>query len=597
MEKFDADHKMTTLLRYGTDLTKMAQEGKLDPIIGRSEQIERVTQILCRRRKNNPCLIGEPGVGKTVIAEGLALHMVNGQLPPKLQKKKIVSIDMARVVAGTTYRGDFEERLVKIVDEVKQSDGDIILFVDEVHSLIGAGDGCNALNIWKPALARGEMKLIGATTLSEYKKYIEKDVALERRFQPVKVPEPSTDEAIQILEGVSKCYASYHNVKYAEEAIVSAVKLSQRYISDRNLPDKAIDLIDEAGSRVYLSRYNVSGPIPVVTELDIQQAVTTVTGIPVEKVSKKDSKRLLKMEEVLHKHVIGQTEAVNVISRAIRRSRVGIRDPCRPIGCFLFTGPTGVGKTELANVLAAEYFGSKEAMIRLDMSEYYERHTVSKLIGSPPGYVGYDEGGQLTELVRHSSHSVILLDEIEKAHPDVFNILLQILDDGRLTDNKGRTIDFKNTIIIMTSNIGSGVIGKGGSDNGSSETNARVAEELKKFFKPEFLNRLDEVIIFHQLTKSEVERIANMMLEEVSKRLKEKKIKLLFTKSFKEKIADDGYSPSYGARPLRRTITRLLEDILAEKMLSGEINEGDSVMVDIGLNGNVLLFPNSLMIS
>ncbi|PIA26074.1 hypothetical protein AQUCO_10000028v1 [Aquilegia coerulea] len=596
MERLQGNHKMTTLLKYGTDLTKMAQEGKLDLIIGRSEQIERVTQILCRRRKNNPCLIGEPGVGKTVIAEGLALHIVNAQpIPPKLLKKKIVSIDMARVVAGTKYRGQLEERLVEIVDEVKESNGDIILFVDEVHTLIGAGGGGNALNaanILKPALARGEIKMIGATTLSEYRKYIEKDAALERRFQPVKVPEPSTDEAIQIIQGVSKSYASHHNVRYAEDAIVSAVKLSERYISDRFLPDKAIDLIDEAGSRVYLSRFNASGPIPVVTEKDIQQVVTSLTGIPVEKVSKKDSERLLKMEEVLHKHVIGQTEAVNVISRAIRRSRVGIRNQRRPIGSFLFTGPTGVGKTELANVLAAEYFSSKQAMIRLDMSEYYERHTVAKLIGSPPGYVGYDEGGQLTELVRRKSHSVILLDEIEKAHPDIFNILLQILDDGRLTDNKGRIIDFKNTIIIMTSNIGSGVIGKGGSD-----ANARVAEELKKFFKAEFLNRLDEIIIFQQLTKSEVEKIANIMLKEVSGRLKEKKIKLHFTKSFKEKIADDGYSPIYGARPLRRTITRFLEDSLAEKMLSGEINKGEYVKVDIDMNGNVMLLRNSFVIS
>ncbi|PIA26066.1 hypothetical protein AQUCO_10000027v1, partial [Aquilegia coerulea] len=597
MEKFEANnHNMTTLLMYGTDLTKKAQEGKLDPIIGRSEQIERVIQILCRRRKSNPCLIGEPGVGKTVIAEGLALNIVNGQHPPQLKKKKIVSIDMARVVAGTTYRGELEERLVEIVDEVKESNGDIILFVDEVHTLIGAGGGCDALNaanILKPALARGEIKLIGATTLSEYRKYIEKDAALERRFQPVKVPEPSTDEAIQILQGVSKSYASHHNVKYAEEAIVSAVKLSQRYISDRFLPDKAIDLIDEAGSRVHLSRFNASGPIPIVTELDIQQVVTSMTGIPVEKVSRKDSERLLNMEEVLHKLVIGQKEAVNVISRAIRRSRVGIRDPCRPIGSFLFTGPTGVGKTELANVLASEYFGSKEAMIRLDMSEYYDRYTVSKLIGSPPGYVGYNKGGQLTELVRRRSHTVILLDEVEKAHPDIFNILLQILDDGRLTDNKGRTIDFKNTIIIMTSNIGSGVIGNGGYQNGFDQVNSRVAEELRKFFKIEFLNRLDEVIIFHQLTESEVREIVDIMLKEIVKRLKEKKIMLQCSKAFRDRVAEEGYSPSYGARALRRTIVRLLEDKLTDKMLTGEINEGDAVIVDIDSDGNVIVSTNS----
>ncbi|KAF9623002.1 hypothetical protein IFM89_035983 [Coptis chinensis] len=582
-------------------------QGKLDPTIGRQEQIQRVMQILCKRRKNHPCLIGEPGVGKTQIAEGLALRIVkNADIPEKFRENKVFSIDMGRLLAGTSYRGDFEERLNGVVDEVRESNGAIILFIDEVHTLIGAGgyNASSAANILKPALARSEFKYlpyalawefslqcIGATTNDEYKKYIEKDKALERRFQTVNVPEPSVDEAIQILQGLITHYEAHHSVRYAEDAISAAVKLSHRYIRDRFLPDKAIDLIDEAGSFVSLRLKNKLYPIPVVTELNIQCIVSSMTGIPVEKVSSKDSERLLKLEDIMHLNVVGQTEAVNAIARAIRRSRVGIRDPSHPIGTFLFTGPTGVGKTELANVLAAEYFGSKEAMIRLDMSEFYGRHTVSKLVGSPPGYIGHDEGGQLTEFVRRQPHTLILLDEVEKAHSDVLSILLQIMDAGRLTDGKGRTVDFSNAIVIMTSNIGSGVRGR--YQNSFTNVNAGVTEELKKIFKAEFLNRLDEVIIFHQLTGSEVTLIVDRMLKEVSQRLAEKNIKLQFTKCFKDKVAKEGYSPSYGARALRRTIVRLLEDTLAHKMLIGDINEGDSVLADIDSDGDVTAYTNS----
>lgn len=653
--------KMPTLEEYGTNLTKLAEEGKLDPVVGRQAQIERVTQILGRRTKNNPCLIGEPGVGKTAIAEGLAQRIANGDVPETIEGKKVITLDMGLLVAGTKYRGEFEERLKKLMEEIKQSD-EIILFIDEVHTLIGAGaaeGAIDAANILKPALARGELQCIGATTLDEYRKHIEKDPALERRFQPVKVPEPTVDETVQILRGLRERYEIHHKLRYTDEALEAAAHLSYQYISDRFLPDKAIDLVDEAGSRVRLrdaqlpeearelekelrqitkekneaSRsqdFEKAGELrdremdlksqiqsltdknkeknkaeneagdsgPVVTEVDIQHIVSSWTGIPVEKVSVDESGRLLNMEETLHTRVIGQDEAVKAISRAIRRARVGLKNPNRPIASFIFSGPTGVGKSELAKTLASYYFGSEEAMIRLDMSEFMERHTVSKLIGSPPGYVGYTEGGQLTEAVRRRPYTVVLFDEIEKAHPDVFNMMLQILEDGRLTDSKGRTVDFKNTLLIMTSNVGSSVIEKGGrrigfdldydeKDSSYNRIKSLVQEELKQYFRPEFLNRLDEMIVFRQLTKLEVKEISDIMLREVFERLRGKGIELQVTERFKDRVVDEGYNPSYGARPLRRAIMRLLEDSMAEKMLGGEIKEGDSVIVDVDADGNV----------
>ncbi|VAI46051.1 unnamed protein product [Triticum turgidum subsp. durum] len=655
--------KMPTLEEYGTNLTKLAEEGKLDPVVGRQDQIERVTQILGRRTKNNPCLIGEPGVGKTAIAEGLAQRITNGDVPETIEGKKVITLDMGLLVAGTKYRGEFEERLKKLMEEIKQSD-DIILFIDEVHTLIGAGaaeGAIDAANILKPALARGELQCIGATTLDEYRKHIEKDPALERRFQPVKVPEPTVDETIQILRGLRERYELHHKLQYTDDALVAAAKLSYQYISDRFLPDKAIDLIDEAGSRVRLRHAQLpdeakeldkelrqvtkdkneavrgqdfekagelrdremelkaqitaiidkskemvkaeseSGEVgPLVTEADIQHIVSSWTGIPVEKVSADESDRLLKMEATLHQRIIGQDEAVKAISRAIRRARVGLKNPNRPIASFIFSGPTGVGKSELAKALASYYFGSEEAMIRLDMSEFMERHTVSKLIGSPPGYVGYTEGGQLTEAVRRRPYTVVLFDEIEKAHPDVFNMMLQILEDGRLTDSKGRTVDFKNTLLIMTSNVGSSVIEKGGrkigfdldydeKDTSYNRIKSLVTEELKQYFRPEFLNRLDEMIVFRQLTKLEVKEIADIMLKEVFDRLKVKEIDLQVTERFRDRVVDDGYNPSYGARPLRRAIMRLLEDSLAEKMLAGEVKEGDSAIVDVDSEGKVIV--------
>ncbi|KAJ0261828.1 Chaperone protein ClpC1 [Hirschfeldia incana] len=654
-------NKMPTLEEYGTNLTKLAEEGKLDPVVGRQPQIERVVQILGRRTKNNPCLIGEPGVGKTAIAEGLAQRIASGDVPETIEGKKVITLDMGLLVAGTKYRGEFEERLKKLMEEIKQSD-EIILFIDEVHTLIGAGaaeGAIDAANILKPALARGELQCIGATTLDEYRKHIEKDPALERRFQPVKVPEPTVDETIQILKGLRERYEIHHKLRYTDESLVAAAQLSYQYISDRFLPDKAIDLIDEAGSRVRLRHAQVpeearelekelrqitkekneavrgqdfekAGTLrdreielraevsaiqakgkemskaesetgeegPMVTESDIQHIVSSWTGIPVEKVSTDESDRLLKMEETLHKRVIGQDEAVKAISRAIRRARVGLKNPNRPIASFIFSGPTGVGKSELAKALAAYYFGSEEAMIRLDMSEFMERHTVSKLIGSPPGYVGYTEGGQLTEAVRRRPYTVVLFDEIEKAHPDVFNMMLQILEDGRLTDSKGRTVDFKNTLLIMTSNVGSSVIEKGGrrigfdldydeKDSSYNRIKSLVTEELKQYFRPEFLNRLDEMIVFRQLTKLEVKEIADILLQEVFERLKKKEIELQVTERFRERVVDEGYNPSYGARPLRRAIMRLLEDSMAEKMLAREIKEGDSVIVDVDSEGKV----------
>ncbi|XP_057870471.2 ATP-dependent Clp protease ATP-binding subunit ClpA homolog CD4B, chloroplastic [Cryptomeria japonica] len=663
-----SSNKTPTLEEYGSNLTKLALEGKLDPVVGRQPQIERVIQILGRRTKNNPCLIGDPGVGKTAIAEGLAQLIAAGDVPETIEGKTVITLDMGLLVAGTKYRGEFEERLKKLMDEIKQND-EIILFIDEVHTLIGAGaaeGAIDAANILKPALSRGELQCIGATTLDEYRKHIERDPALERRFQPVQVPEPTVDETIQILGGLRERYEIHHKLRYSDESLVCAAKLSHQYISDRFLPDKAIDLVDEAGSRVHLrytqlpeeakeldkevrqitkekneavrgQDFEKAGQLrdrevelkaqitaitkkgkekskaeseadggPVVTEADIQQIVSVWTGIPVEKVSSDESHKLLKMEETLHQRIIGQDEAVKAISRAIRRARVGLKNPNRPIASFIFSGPTGVGKSELAKALAAYYFGSEEAMIRLDMSEYMERHTVSKLIGSPPGYVGYTEGGQLTEAVRRRPYSVILFDEIEKAHPDVFNMMLQILEDGRLTDSKGRTVDFKNTLLIMTSNVGSSVIEKGGrrsgflfqfeedeEDNSYTRIKSLVLEELKSYFRPEFLNRLDETIVFRQLTKSEVRDIADIMLKEVFERLKIKEIELQVTDRFRDRVVDEGYSPTYGARSLRRAIMRLLEDSMAEKMLSGEIKEGDSAIVDVNEEGNVTVLNGS----
>eukprot|EP00898_Chlorokybus_atmophyticus_P003164 jgi/Chlat1/3849/Chrsp26S04065 len=660
----DEARQLVLTEEFGTNLTKLAEEGKLDPVVGRKPQIERVIQILGRRTKNNPCLIGEPGVGKTAIAEGLAQMIARGDVPETIEGKRVVTLDMGLLVAGTKYRGEFEERLKKLMQEIKDAD-DIILVIDEVHTLIGAGaaeGAIDAANILKPALARGELQCIGATTIDEYRKHIEKDAALERRFQPVQVPEPTVDETIAILQGLRERYEVHHKLRYTEEALEAAARLSAQYISDRFLPDKAIDLIDEAGSRVRLRHaqlppeardlelqlraitkekndavrgqdFERAGQLrdkemefktriqlitskaveqtkaeqsesdaggPVVTEADIQQIVSAWTGIPVEKVSTDESDRLLKMEDTLHQRLIGQEEAVQAISRAIRRARVGLKNPNRPIASFIFSGPTGVGKSELAKALAAYYFGSEEAMVRLDMSEFMERHTVSKLIGSPPGYVGYTEGGQLTEAVRRRPYTVVLFDEIEKAHPDVFNMMLQILEDGRLTDSKGRTVDFKNTLLIMTSNVGSSVIEKGGGqmgfilnddavDHSYNRIKTLVNEELKQYFRPEFLNRLDEIIVFRQLTKPEVKEIAELMLKEVFNRMKDKGMMLDVTERFKDRLVDEGFSVSYGARPLRRAIMRLLEDSLAERILGGEIKEGDSAIVDVDANGNVVV--------
>ncbi|MGH1396736.1 MAG: ATP-dependent Clp protease ATP-binding subunit [Trichormus sp.] len=649
--------KTPTLDEFGSNLTQMATDNKLDPVVGRAKEIERVIQILGRRTKNNPVLIGEPGVGKTAIAEGLASRIANKDVPDILEDKRVVTLDIGLLVAGTKYRGEFEERLKKIMDEIRQA-GNVILVIDEVHTLIGAGaaeGAIDAANILKPALARGELQCIGATTLDEYRKHIERDAALERRFQPVMVGEPSVDETIEILYGLRDRYEQHHKLKISDEALVAAAKLSDRYISDRYLPDKAIDLIDEAGSRVRLinsqlppaakeldkelrqilkekddavrsqdfdragelrdREMEIKGEIraiaqskangasgdgvePVVTEEDIAHIVASWTGVPVNKLTESESEKLLHMEDTLHQRLIGQEDAVKAVSRAIRRARVGLKNPNRPIASFIFSGPTGVGKTELAKSLASYFFGSEEAMIRLDMSEYMERHTVSKLIGSPPGYVGYNEGGQLTEAVRRRPYTVVLFDEIEKAHPDVFNMLLQILEDGRLTDAKGRTVDFKNTLLILTSNIGSKVIEKGGGgigfefgeDQSESQYNRiknLVNEELKQYFRPEFLNRLDEIIVFRQLSKLEVTEIADIMLKEVFGRLTEKGITLEVSDRFKDRLIQEGYSPSYGARPLRRAIMRLLEDSLAEEILSGRIKDGDVALVDVDENGNV----------
>ena len=637
------------LSQFGRDLTKLAKDGKIDPVIGRQKEIERVIQILSRRTKNNPCLIGEPGVGKTAIAEGLALKIVSGEVPELLKDKKIYSLDLTGMVAGTKYRGDFEERIKKVIDEVKNAK-DVILFIDEVHTLIGAGSAegaADAANILKPSLARGELQIIGATTIEEYRKHIEKDAALERRFQPVMVDEPSQEEAIEILKGIKDKYEAHHKVKITDEAIESAVKLSTRYIGDRYLPDKAIDLIDEAASRVRLRSYTAPSDLKEledkkksveaeklsavnaqeferaaalrdeerkldkeikdkkenwhdmagkshdeVTPADIADIVSSWTGVPVTQLSTEESDRLLHMEDELHRRIVGQDEAVEAVSRAIRRGRVGLKDPKKPIGSFIFLGPTGVGKTELCKALAAAMFGDENAMIRLDMSEYMEKHTVSRLIGSPPGYVGYDEGGQLTEKVRRKPYSVVLFDEIEKAHPDVFNMLLQILDDGVLTDGQGRRVDFKNCIIIMTSNVGAKLIsqkqkafgfaaGAKELEQNEKEIKDAVMGELRNTFRPEFLNRVDDIIVFRRLTKENIKEIASRLLAVLQKRVEDMGIEVTFSDEAVSKIADAGFDDVYGARPLKRAIQSRIEDALSEEMLKGNVKKGGKYICNV----------------
>ncbi len=637
------------LSQFGRDLTKLAKDGKIDPVIGRQKEIERVIQILSRRTKNNPCLIGEPGVGKTAIAEGLALKIVSGEVPELLKDKKIYSLDLTGMVAGTKYRGDFEERIKKVIDEVKNAK-DVILFIDEVHTLIGAGSAegaADAANILKPSLARGELQIIGATTIEEYRKHIEKDAALERRFQPVMVDEPSQEEAIEILKGIKDKYEAHHKVKITDEAIESAVKLSTRYIGDRYLPDKAIDLIDEAASRVRLRSYTAPSDLKEledkkksveaeklsavnaqeferaaalrdeerkldkeikdkkenwhdmagkshdeVTPADIADIVSSWTGVPVTQLSTEESDRLLHMEDELHRRIVGQNEAVEAVSRAIRRGRVGLKDPKKPIGSFIFLGPTGVGKTELCKALAAAMFGDENAMIRLDMSEYMEKHTVSRLIGSPPGYVGYDEGGQLTEKVRRKPYSVVLFDEIEKAHPDVFNMLLQILDDGVLTDGQGRRVDFKNCIIIMTSNVGAKLIsqkqkafgfaaGAKELEQNEKEIKDAVMGELRNTFRPEFLNRVDDIIVFQRLTKENIKEIASRLLAVLQKRVEDMGIEVTFSDEAVSKIADAGFDDVYGARPLKRAIQSRIEDALSEEMLKGNVIKGGKYICNV----------------
>ncbi|MDQ3880486.1 MAG: ATP-dependent Clp protease ATP-binding subunit [Chloroflexota bacterium] len=643
--------KTPTLDQLGSNLTELARAGKLDPVIGREKEIERVIQILSRRQKNNPALIGEPGVGKTAIAEGLAQRIVSGDIPETLAEKRVLTLDIGSLVAGTKYRGEFEERLKKIIEELRSS-SDSVLFIDELHTLVGAGaaeGAIDAANILKPPLARGELQCIGATTLDEFRKYIEKDAALERRFQPVMVEEPTVDEAVAILFGIRSRYEEHHKVKITDEAVNAAVDLSVRYIADRALPDKAIDLIDEAGSRVRLRKasappelreaqrqleevterkeaaiaeqdYEAAGPlrdaeaeakeriealraewqadmakvVPEVTEDDIAQVVSMWTGIPVIRISQEESERLLHMEEALHNRVVAQDEAISTISKAVRRARAGLKDPKRPIGSFIFMGPTGVGKTELAKALAEFMFGSEDALVKIDMSEFMERHNVSRLVGAPPGYVGYDEGGQLTEAVRRKSYSVVLLDEIEKAHPEVFNILLQILEDGHLTDAKGRRVDFRNTIIIMTSNVGAQLlqretgIGFRAVVEDSLRANQeydrmkeKVLGELKNTFRPEFLNRIDATVVFRQLTRDEIRIIVDMMLARVKAQLAGQQMELVISDAAKDHIIATGYDQAYGARPLRRVIMNLVEDQLAERMLQAAFEPGDTIRIDL----------------
>ncbi|MCD7036549.1 ATP-dependent protease ATP-binding subunit ClpC [Metabacillus sp. GX 13764] len=635
-----------TLDSLARDLTAIAREGSLDPVIGRSKEIQRVIEVLSRRTKNNPVLIGEPGVGKTAIAEGLAQQIVNNEVPEILRDKRVMTLDMGTVVAGTKYRGEFEDRLKKVMDEIRQA-GNIILFIDELHTLIGAGGAEGAIdasNILKPSLARGELQCIGATTLDEYRKYIEKDAALERRFQPIQVDEPTAEESVQILMGLRDRYEAHHRVSITDEAIDAAVKLSDRYISDRFLPDKAIDLIDEAGSKVRLRSFTTPPNLKElevkleevrkekdaavqsqefekaaslrdteqrlreqleetkktwkakqgqenseVTVEDIAMVVASWTGIPVSRLAQTETDKLLNMENILHSRVIGQEEAVVAVAKAVRRARAGLKDPKRPIGSFVFLGPTGVGKTELARALAESIFGDEESMIRIDMSEYMEKHSTSRLVGSPPGYVGYDEGGQLTEKVRRKPYSVVLLDEIEKAHPDVFNILLQVLEDGRLTDSKGRTVDFRNTILIMTSNVGASelkrnkYVGFNVQDENQSykDMKGKVMGELKKAFRPEFLNRIDEIIVFHSLEKKHLKEIVTLMSDQLTKRLAEQDLELSMTEAAKEKITEEGYDVEYGARPLRRAIQKHVEDRLSEELLRGTIEKGQKIVLDV----------------
>jgi len=696
--------KTSMLEEFGKDLTKAALDGELDPMVGRAKELERTIQILARRQKNNPVLIGEPGVGKTAIAEGLAQRIADGDIPELLRGKKIIQLDLAGLLAGTKYRGEFEERLKNIIKEVTESKRNIILMIDEIHTLVGAGGSggggaMDASNMLKPALSRGEVQVIGATTIEEYRKYIEKDKALERRFQPVEVPEPTVDETVQILRGLARRYEVHHKLTYSDEALVACVKLASQYIQDRFLPDKAIDVMDETGARVRL-RQSVRLPekarekrtelmavqaekeeavknqnyekaaelkakeaainkeivslvaeasstveaegataestatkaegaeaakvmataaeveagqakVPVVTESDVAEVVSTWTGVPVDKVGTDESARLVGLEQTLHNRVIGQSEAVVAVSKAVRRARAGLKNPARPIASFMFCGPTGVGKTELCKALAAAYFGTEDKMIRLDMSEYMERHTVSKLIGSPPGYVGYDEESQLTDGIRRRPYSLVLFDEVEKAHPDVFNLMLQILEDGHLTDSKGRKVSFKNALIIMTSNVGSKVVEKSLSGGGGlgfggmdSENDAeassykrlkeQVGEELKNFFRPEFLNRLDELIVFKSLTKPEVGEIAELEIRKTFKLCAEKGLKLSITDRFKKKVVDEGFNPVYGARPLRRAITRLLEDQLAESFLKTPVINGEYAIVDLDSEGEVVVFRQQI---
>lgn len=646
--------KTPTLDEFGTNLTQLAEDNRLDPVIGREKEIERVIQILGRRTKNNPVLIGEPGVGKTAIAEGLALRIASEDIPEILAGKKVVTLDIGSLVAGTKYRGEFEERLKKIMEEIKSA-GNVILVIDEVHTLIGAGaaeGAVDAANILKPALARGELQCIGATTIDEFRKHIERDAALERRFQQVMVDEPSVEETIEILRGLRERYETHHKLKISDEAIVASVKLGQRYIADRFLPDKAIDLMDEASSRVRLrtsslppeakelekelkvinkekedsiktqdfekasklrdkeeslkakiremsqawkARKDLKETTPVVTEEDITEVVSGWTNIPVTKLSENETKRLLEMESILHKRVIGQEDAISAISRSIRRARVGLKNPNRPIGSFVFSGPSGVGKTELAKALASFFFGTEDSMIRVDMSEFMEKHAISKLIGSPPGYVGFQEGGQITELVRRKPYSVVLFDEIEKAHPDTFNVLLQILEDGRLTDSKGRVVSFKNTIIIMTSNIGARALEKGASmgfatggvDDKYKRMKDVVMSEMKENFRPEFINRLDEVIVFRQLIESEITQIVDIMLKEVRNRLKEQDIIAEFDDDFKKMLVKEGFNPTMGARNMRRAISKYVEDPLAEDLLMGNVPKNEPLILKLGENNKV----------
>ncbi|KAL3630882.1 hypothetical protein CASFOL_023866 [Castilleja foliolosa] len=580
--------KVDALLKYGTDMTSLALKGKFDKMIGREVELDRLTQVLCKRRKNNACLLGDPGVGKTAIVEGLAMKIADCSAPQKLIGKKVFEIDMARLVAGI-WTGEFEKRLVKLIEEVVNSNGSVILFIDELHTLIGGGASSNssldAANILKPALARGDLKCIGATTLVEYRKYIEKDPALKRRFEPIQVPEPSPEQAIEILKGVRNKYETYHDVSYTDSALIAAVDLSNQFLSDRLLPDKAIDLIDEVGARIQLRKRKAATDCPV-TETDIQQMISMWTGIPLEKVTTDESKRLLEMETVLKRCLIGQDEAVSSVSRAIRRARVGLRDMSKPVASFLFTGPTGVGKTQLVKTLAEEYYGSKKALVRLDMSEYKEPHSVSRLFGSPPGYHGNKAGGQLTNAIIRRPHTLVLFDEIEKAHKRVFDVLLQILDDGRLTDGQGRVADFKHAIIILTSNIG-------GRLNGDyDEVKRGVGVELKEFFKPEFLNRLDEIVVFRPLKKEHLSKVVDVMLADFYRMVETKRIKVEVGDGFKEKLVSEGCNSRYGARPLRRAITRLLEDNLAERILNGTVTEGQRVRVDVDSAGEVLIEVN-----